>query len=175
MRTKDKKNILIVALLVAVVFMSVGYALLSAQLEVSGSSSIKDASWGVKIQDIRVLSKTGNSDGGTPEVLSNLSANFNATLNAPGDSVTYQVIVENTGTIDAVLKTFVVDPEDYQEGEFIIYQVEDLSASMELGAGSTMLFNVVAKYNENATTVPSTPEDLTRDISITLDFEQRKY
>lgn len=174
MRTKDKKNILIVALLVAVVFMSVGYALLSAQLEVSGSSSIKDASWGVKIQDIKVIAKTGTALGGTPQVLSNLSASFDATLSAPGDSVTYQVIVENTGTIDAVLKTYVVDPEDYQEGNFIIYQIEDLNASMELGAGSTMMFNVVAKYNKNATTLPTTPEDLTRDISITLDFEQKK-
>ena len=40
MRNRDKKNIMIVALLVAVVFMSVGYALLSTQIEEKDNSSI---------------------------------------------------------------------------------------------------------------------------------------
>ena len=48
---KDRKNILIVALLIAIVAMSVGYAALAQQLTINGTANIS-ASCDVKIKEI---------------------------------------------------------------------------------------------------------------------------
>ena len=41
----SKKNILIGALLVAIIAMSIGYAAMAQQLTISGSANFSDASW----------------------------------------------------------------------------------------------------------------------------------
>ena len=48
---KDKKNIFILALLLAIVFMSIGYAALSSVLNINGTANV-DESWNVKIISI---------------------------------------------------------------------------------------------------------------------------
>lgn len=105
-RKKDKKNILIGFLLVIVLLMSVGFALLSSELEVVATGTIA-GDWAVKFKS-GSLEQTNKTDGisdVTAELDTNgLKVTLNATFAKPGDSVSYRVAVENTGTINALLK-----------------------------------------------------------------------
>lgn len=105
-RKKDKKNILIIFLLVIVLLMSVGFALLSSELEVEATGTIA-GDWAVKFKS-GSLEQTNKTDG-VSDVTAELDTNglkvtLNATFTKPGDIVSYRVAVENTGTINALLK-----------------------------------------------------------------------
>ena len=105
-RNNDKKNIIIVFLLVIVFVMSVGFALLGSNLEVEATGTVSGD------QDVHFVSETfepiTKTDGVkvlTAQLDSNaLKITLNTTFEKPGDKVTYEFKVENTGSIDAYLK-----------------------------------------------------------------------
>ena len=64
MDTRKKKDILIIVMVVALVFMSTAYALLSQQLNINGTATISD-SWNVKITSIEELASSGTAEAGS--------------------------------------------------------------------------------------------------------------
>lgn len=103
--------IAVIALMVAVVGLTIGYAAYSSTLRINGTANVDPSSWNVKF-----VYKTGNSltatlTGGavmnTEATLTDTQVSgFNATLKAPGDSATYTFTVKNAGSLDAILSTF---------------------------------------------------------------------
>lgn len=105
-RKSDKKNLLIVFLLVIVFVMSVGFALLGSNLEVTATGTVS-GDWDVHFvnEDITPTNKTD----GVKELITQLDSDglkitLNTTFEKPGDTITYQFKVENAGSIDAYLK-----------------------------------------------------------------------
>lgn len=171
MNSRDKKNIIIVFLLTAVVFMSAGYALLSAEIDISGSSQIVDPHWDVKITSISSTETEGTGESIEATVQNNFSAKFKAKFKAPGDRVTYVVNVKNGGTIDAKLNSISISPENYNEG-FIVYSIEGIEAGNSLQVGESKMFTITATYNKDKEGTPKA-SDLTKDITLVLDFVQK--
>lgn len=103
--------IAVIALMVAVVGLTIGYAAYSSTLRINGTANVDPSSWNVKF-----VYKTGNSltatliGGATMSTEATLTdtqvSGFNATLKAPGDSATYTFAVKNAGSLDAKLSTF---------------------------------------------------------------------
>ena len=105
MRDRKKRNIIIGALCCLLVFMGIGYAILSQTLNISGTANMQ-GNWSVKITNMKLLE--ANKTGRATEVSSsytNTTASFEADLYMPGDSIEYEVTVENKGNIDAVLQS----------------------------------------------------------------------
>lgn len=103
---KDKKNILIVALLILIVGLAAGYAALSTTLTINGTAKI-NAGWNVLITDIDEEVPTGSTatdDAGLPTYTAT-TATFSTTLKKPGDEEIYTITIENQGTLDAKLST----------------------------------------------------------------------
>ena len=102
---RTNRNYIIMGLCAILLIMGVGYAAFSSQLKISGTSNIA-SNFLVKITGIEVSSKSGGA-ADKPEVTTynDTSATFGTTLQSPGDSITYDITIENQGTIDAVLKT----------------------------------------------------------------------
>lgn len=105
-RGKDKKNILIAGLLLVVLAMSVGFALLSSELEVNATGTVS-ADWAVQFET-GSLTQTNVTDGVT-DITAELDVDgmvvtLDADFEKPGDSLSYRVTIENTGSIDAYLK-----------------------------------------------------------------------
>ena len=112
MRDRKKRNIIIGSLCSLLVFMGIGYAVLSQTLNISGTANMK-GTWDIKITDISEASRTGKADPGTPTIsTSGVSASFEANLWMPGDSITYNITVKNNGNIDAALKELVPSVEN---------------------------------------------------------------
>lgn len=110
-KERGAKVIAIVALLIAVVGLTVGYAAYSSTLTINGTANVDPASWKVNFGY-----KTGNSLTGTikghatettaPTLADTTISGFDVTLKAPGDSVTYNFLIKNSGTLNARLANF---------------------------------------------------------------------
>ena len=163
---KANKNILITALLIVISVMSIGYSAFATELDITGTAEIV-GEWNVRIANIQAISISDDCDAGQPEY-TDTTALFNAKLQKPGDSITYEITIENAGTIDAALDyaSFNTDKENGSPAiEFCISDPPD-----ELKAGNTATFTIVANYKEEVTELPSIK---TKTIVSKLFFKQK--
>ena len=110
-KDRGAKIIVAIALVVAIVGLTIGYAAYSATLKITGTANVDPAKWDVHFANKSGDSLTGTIEGNAVETTAptltatNISG-FDVTLKAPGDTVTYNFLVKNTGTIDAILTSF---------------------------------------------------------------------
>ncbi len=101
MKKRRRKKLIIGFLAIAMVFMGVGYALLSENLDVVVTTE-SNGSWDVVIESI--TTKTVNGNAVSKSVSHNdLTANFLVELYTLGDYIEYEVKVKNNGNIPAQL------------------------------------------------------------------------
>ena len=110
-KERGAKIIAIVALLIAVVGLTVGYAAYSSTLNINGTATVDPASWKVNFGYKTGDSLTGTINGHATETTAPTLADttisgFDVTLKAPGDSVTYNFLIKNSGTLNARLANF---------------------------------------------------------------------
>ena len=110
---KDDKKVLyglvVLALVLSVVGISIGFAAMSTDLTINGSAEVVPASWDIKFKDLSSPTITGDAEVTTaPTITSDTHiGNYAVKLTKPGDSVTYTFKVANDGTIDALLTNFI--------------------------------------------------------------------
>ena len=169
MRDRKKRNIIIGALCCLLVFMGIGYAVLSQTLNISGTANMK-GTWDIKITDISEASRTGKADPGTPTIsTSGVSASFEANLWMPGDSITYNITVKNNGNIDAALKELVPSVENgVQQVKFSNNAVQ----GKVLRQSESYTFQVSVIFDENATEIPPDSKTNPPKYTISLTFVQ---
>ena len=152
MRDRKKRNIIIGALCSLLVFMGIGYAILSQTLNISGIANMR-GNWNVKITNMELLSE--NKTGRAVEVshsFTDTTATFTADLYMPGDSIEYRVTVENQGNIDALLKS--ITPTTTNKSEGIKFSHSEIDNTI-LTAGKTITFTMKVEFLEDATSVPN--------------------
>ena len=152
MRDRKKRNIIIGALCCLLVFMGIGYAILSQTLNISGIANMK-GNWNVRITNMELLSE--NKTGRAEEVshsFTDTTATFTADLYMPGDSIEYRVTVENQGNIDAVLKS--ITPTTTNKSEGIKFSHSEIDNTV-LTAGKTITFTMKVEFLESATSIPN--------------------
>lgn len=181
-KKKDYKVVVLMGLLITIICMSVGYAALGQQLTVTGTATIGDAKWDVKITEIEETSKSitptevtpstqvGLQTGGASSAVAtgSTTAAFSVQLNAPGDYAEFTVTVSNLGTIDAVLDnlTFTQDATPAE----LIYTVTpaDDSSATTLAANGTETYVVRVEWDSTATDLPASDKSAT----LVLDYIQ---
>ena len=185
-----RKNILIGVLLAIVLVMAVGYAAFATNLTINGTAGIS-TSWDVHIKSITPSATAVGtySDGKTTytsagsikhEVVDAYTAEFQAILLSPSESVTYTVVVENSGTIDAELAPNGITFSDTTMGQAnptdaILYTYEGIAPGDDLlaTAGSnTDTFTVTATYNPTITSQPTTSQ-LEKEVTMVLNYVQK--
>lgn len=159
-------NVIVIALLLLICAMAVGYAAFATQLTINGNAEIISGQWNVQITKIEATSINGTAVAGTP-THTTTTATFNAQLVKPGDSVTYTVTVENKGTIAAVLDSATFTPQE-NGSPAIIYTTTD--PAQELAAGGTTTFTVTATFDPSVT---AEPEVKTKSITGVIEYVQK--
>ena len=150
MRDRKKRNIIIGSLCCLLVFMGIGYAILSQTLNISGIANMK-GNWNVRITNMELLSE--NKTGRAVEVshsFTDTTATFTADLYMPGDSIEYRVTVENQGNIDALLKS--ITPTTTNKSEGIKFSHSEIDNTV-LTAGKTITFTMKVEFLEDATSI----------------------
>lgn len=109
MKDRSFKIVTIVALLVAVLGLSIGYAAYAENLKISGTVTARSSSnsWNVKFENISAAEFGGiANEMVAPELTSTTISKFEVNFFAPGDSVSYTFDVVNKGLLNAKLTTF---------------------------------------------------------------------
>ncbi len=167
-RTKTK---IIIIMMIIVVFMAVGYAILSTSLNINGSTAVT-SNWQVEFSDIRTVSLKGGATNKVTPTVSKTTANFEVDLVQPGDEVTYEIDITNYGDIEAEVKGATYTGS----GSEAIYVRFDgvrkgtrISSCEGQSSCPTVTITLRVGYDPSVT---SDPEEKTKDISITLDIGQ---
>ena len=193
------KNIVLAVLLVAVVTLSIAYAVLSATLTINAQATVKGANWDVEFQKkgeqsdpVCVASSKSGAATTTAQVKTDATiaatsmTGLTADLKLPGDKVvcTWQVI--NKGTIDARLATYTAPVVTYDgttdADETTVRNNTTVTLTIDgqepvqgrkLPATSGNVEDVVLtiQYNENATALPSS-DVIVKAASTTFIYEQ---
>ena len=160
-KERGAKVIAIVALLIAVVGLTVGYAAYSSTLTINGTANVDPASWkvnfGYKTGDSLTGTKTGHATETTAPTLADTTiSGFDVTLKAPGDSVTYNFLIKNSGTLNARLANFTMGTLTCAPNEGSNISPEDatklcgeLKYTLTYAGGSTITTDEILKPNNS--------------------------
>ena len=147
----DKKKLLIGTLCALIMIMAVGYALLAQTLTINGTANIT-STWKIEITNITQKEK---STGATEKSKSYdaLTANFDVGFTSPGDYITYEVEVTNSGTLDAVIERVNVVTDN---NPAIIYTTSGIKRGDVIEHNSKKYLTVKIEYDSSITSQPQT-------------------
>ena len=173
MRKTKNKSIVIGILCCMLVFMGVGYAAISQTLIITGTGN---ATGKFDIYIKSIVLNTANTrtssinasqmqEEGNAGTTSATEGYFNAILNEPGDYATFDITVENRGTIDAILSSYTrtATPDNtlssYLNGAsyntyFTMSNPFDDESKRELAPGESVVYSIRVDYKQNATSIP---------------------
>lgn len=113
---KDRgfRVVTVIALIVAIVGLTIGYSAYTTTLKINGSAHVNPAEWKVLFkytdgQSAVTATRVGKvlaEDVTVPTLTATAISGFYVTLRAPGDSVTFDFQVANDGELDAKLTTY---------------------------------------------------------------------
>lgn len=171
MGEKKTKNVVIIALCLTLIFMGVGFAALSQNINIKATGTVSGkTAWDVHYASFALNGKGGNATDTTAEPTgegvkylddAKTTATVSFTLTAPGDYVEYKGTITNFGSIDAKLNTYSSEFTENQYvtktitigGESIVVdkskEVTSPAISLVKGATTGSSTDVVVRYTLN--------------------------
>ncbi len=150
-------------LFILLLFVSIGYAFLSTNLNITGTSTINNPIWDIHFTNIHV--KSGSV---TPDIAATINDNgdgitYEVTLDAPGDFYEFTVDVVNAGTLDGEIEsiTSTINSQPISSlPNYLEYYVTysdgiEIAANHLLAAGDSETYVVHIGYKDDIL-----PEDL---------------
>ena len=142
-RQRNGQGVAIIALAVALVVMTVGFAAAAYNqtLDVSGTTNVGTARWDVHF-NTESYAESQSSVNAVSPTIAGTSVNYNVTLNNPGDFYEFTIDVENAGTFDAALKKVTLggmsDDVDKYINYVVTYDGHEYTATNESVQGITL-------------------------------------
>ena len=176
MNKKFKKNYPKIVLLLIIACISLGYAALTSNLTINGTSGINNASWDVHWNNVQISngSVTGTNVTTAAHILTgNTEVEYSITLGTPGDFYEFTVDAVNAGSIDAMIGSF--SNKVYQSNgttertlpEYLTYTVTysdgvAVANNHLLSANSTETYKVRVEFKRDITAnqLPSSADTL---------------
>ncbi len=165
-----RKTTVIIVMCVMMLFMGIGYAILSTKLNINGNTAVT-STWKVEFSGISVASTTGGATSKSSSY-SATTVNFEVDLVQPGDELTYNVNITNYGDIKAEVKGATYTATDNDAIYVRIKGIEKgtiLESCEGLTTCPTKTLTITVGYNPG---VEKDPSNKTKDISLTLQVGQ---
>ncbi len=143
--------------------MSVGYSVLMARIEISGTSEIT-SNWNVYISSITVSEENGGVSH-EASVSDKLTASFRVGLNEPGGYVLYDITVNNDGNLDAVLQKITIAEDEDDAIKFTLLGIEE---GDPLLMQNTKTFQIKVEWDGTKDFTPNEEKNL----ELKLDYNQ---
>ena len=106
---RKNKSIYIVLIIIALIGITIGYAVINTTLNINGKSSISKNTWDVYFDNI-VVKEDSVEAVEIPTITDKTTVNFEVQLNLPGDYYEFTVDVVNAGSIDAMIESIEKTP-----------------------------------------------------------------
>lgn len=160
----NKKNIIIVVMCVAILFMSVIYAFYSTSLNIGSTGNITTM-WSVKFTNLTVKEKSSGASS-VVNSYTDATATMEANLALPGDYVLYELTLKNAGDVAAVIANINAEAKG---SNAIIFSFEGLKIGDKLTGGQEVKLLVKIEYDYYVT---SQPEDTRKTLTININAVQ---
>ena len=149
MKKNQKRNYVIIALLIILLALAVGYAAFTQTLTISGTAT-GTGTWNVHFDSTATISPSGHSTLG-PQVTNDTVTVNDLTLGYPGDGCTLTVNIVNDGNLAAKLTSLeILDAEDQPfSNSDIQIEAPDI-ASETLAAGETCPVTIAISWKEDS-------------------------
>ena len=177
MRNKNKK-VYFVLILIVLFGVSVGYAAMNRVLNITGNSEIKQNTWNIYFDNVKVLD--GSVTATSPPTIdsSKIAVNFSFMLDLPGDYYEFTVDVVNSGTIDAMIESIIKTPTlTATQAKYLNYIIEyqngeQITSKQLVSKNSLVRLKVRVEYKKDLTEsdLPTTTETL--NLGFTLNYVQ---
>lgn len=180
-KIKIKKNKILLAILLLAI--TIGYALLSTNINIVGSSKFMDAKWDIHLDNLRIVDGSVEALNGALIDNQKTSVNYNVVLTKPGDFYEFLVDVVNTGTIDGMIDIVsskmildngeVVDILPTNLPRYLNYKVtyqnqKEIQPKQELKVGEKQTYRVRLEYKKDIdiSDLPTTEKNIQFIFSI---------
>ena len=172
-----QRRYLFTVLVLLLLGISLGYALLSTNLNIVGTTVVKDNKWDIYFDNVQV--KSGSVTASTPAIdTAKTTVSYSVTLNLPGDYFEFTVDAVNDGTIDGMiseisstLNNVEIDDNLPPALEYNVTYVNGTTIQnnqlLEAGEKETYKVKVGYKKDISATDLPSTEQTLNLTFSVT--------
>ena len=171
-----RQRYLYAVLFVILLTLSLGYALLTTNLNIVGTTVVKDNKWDIYFDNVQV--KSGSVTASTPVIdTAKTTVSYSVTLNLPGDYFEFTVDAVNDGTIDGMISTIsnklngteITTLPNYLEYSVSYSDGIAIQNNHLLEAGKTETYKVRVGYKKDisATDLPSTEQTLNLSFSVT--------
>ena len=197
MRTRQKQRIIIGTLCAVIIGLAVGYAVLSQQLNIQGTSGITSDFNIVftNIEEINQIPESGDFTsididnailadvGGVTHDITTLKAqvvnehqiDLNVDMKKPGAMGVYEISVENTGKLDGYITDITgLDEANGEDPTDIQFMLLNFKENQKIRVGEVKKFVLIVSWSEEATTIPDTSKNLTLDLTVTQYSEQQQ-
>ncbi len=184
------KTLSVIALVVAVLGLTVAFAALSTTLTINGTATLDAATWDIHFENAETttMTKTGGATvEHEPTLEGTMIKDWNVVLTKPGDSVTYEFKVKNNGTIDAKIGTLTknklqcsslsnVDVDADIACKNLTYELKykngnEVKAEDKLANGETKELVLTLAYKQEAEDIPSDDVSIS-NLDITIIYVQ---
>ena len=176
MKRNNKSKYLIIALVLVI---SIGFAFLSARLDINGLANIKKIKWNIYFDNVQnnfgeefEVSTPSTTGTDTTQIY------FEVALEDPGDSYSFDVDIVNDGTIDAVYKlTYDWTTYDTANPDLYIFDVRykdgiEITENDLLAKNSRETITVTVTYNKDIDISLLPSEDISANYNLILNYEQ---
>lgn len=173
LRREQKIRNIILFTLFSLVFIGVGYAIISTNLQMNGSMTLNKITWDVHFENCEEL--YNNTVTGTKTLTNNnTTLTYNVNLNKPGDIFEFTIDVVNNGNIDAMLSNIGNNGLTAAQQEVMDYSVKYLDGStptvkdsLKIGEVETFVISVKTKADITNSQLNATDTNLTLTFSPT--------
>lgn len=171
---RSERNIVILMLCFIILAMSVGFAVLSTALDISGTAVVKTNSWDVHFENLgTAITKGAPTVIEAPALDTNSTTlMYEITLNQPGDSYTFTVDVVNDGTINAKLNSITLAGVSVAQDVYVNYTVTGINQNDILASGATKTITVMIEYDASISASDLPTIDQTLNLIAALNFVQ---
>ncbi len=185
---RKRNNNLLGILIILLIGLGLGYALLSQDLTINGTSKVKGNNWDIHFNNVQISS--GSVALSTGDAAAAIDSNDNTlvtytiTLNEPGDFYEFTVDVVNAGTIDGMigevinkLNGTVISASNplpvYLKYTFSYADGTPVAPNHLLAAGTTETYKVRVEFNMNIANSDLPTTEQTNTFSFGVSYLQR--
>ena len=173
---KNKRKLNYMILIIMILVISIGYAILSTNLNIVGAGTINNPTWDIHWENVVV--KTGSVSASTPTIDTNqTTVNYTVTFTIPGEYYEFTVDAVNDGSIDgmvSVVSNKLNNVEISTLPNYLEYKVTyedgiDIAPNHLLEADSVETYKVHVGYKKDISVsdIPATPQTLNLSFSVT--------
>ena len=152
---KNRRNIVVAFLVIAVMLLGVGYAALTDVLDITGSADVnQSAAEEAFNEDVHFSAAVANESGNTASVNgdNNDKASFTAnTLKGAGDYVTFTFTIVNDGDVDAMVTPTLNATAGNTKPEYFSITSDWNGEGKTLVAGGSLTYTVTVTLNNTPT------------------------